>query len=420
MPDAQSTKRNESAKKRNYRPLVSSKALQKTMGRYYAITNYHRYWGKPLRRPLAWVTSGAPVELLRAFKIHSAYPEQYAAIYSARQATVSLCEVAETAGYSQDLCSYARSNIGGVLRPDLAPLGGMPKPDLLVACNNICGTVLKWYEVLARHFNVPLLVLDTPFLTGELTPQAKEYVLEQLNAMAVDLEKITGRKLNQQSLAEQMRRSAEITSLWKETRQYCQASPSPLNAPDLFIHMAPIVVLRGSQEGIDYYRKLEAEVKERVKLGQGAVNNERIRLVWDNIAIWPQLFSFYKLFAEKGACFVTDTYSGGWAADHAPGTPMESLAATYTEVFLNRSPEYRANQLINLIRDYKAHGFVMHSNRSCKPYSLVQEVIRRKVMRETGVPGLMIEADMADPRAYAEEPVRNRVQAFLETFDELT
>lgn len=67
-----------------------------------------------------------------------------------------------------------------VLRPDLAPMGGMPKPNLLVACNNICGTVLKWYESLARHFDVPLLVLDTPFLTDELTSQAKEYVLDQL------------------------------------------------------------------------------------------------------------------------------------------------------------------------------------------------------------------------------------------------
>jgi hypothetical protein len=36
-------------------------------------------------------------------------------------------------------------------------------------------------------------------------------------------------------------------------------------------------------------------------------------------------------------------------------------------------------------------------------------------MQETGVPGLVVEADMADPRSYAEEPVRNRVQAFLET-----
>lgn len=402
---------------RHYRPLQSTKTLKKTMRRYYALTNYHRFWGKPLHRPIAWVTSGAPVELLRAFKIHPAYPEQYAAIYSTHKATAELCQVAEAAGYSQDLCSYARSNIGGVLRPDLAPLGGMPKPDLLVACNNICGTVLKWYEVLARHFNVPLLVLDTPYLPGELTPQAKDYVLEQLKAITVELEKITGRPLDEKALEKQMQLSRETTSLWKETRQYGQAHPSPLNAPDLFIQMAPIVVLRGTKTGVKYYRQLKAEVKQRVDQAQGAIAKERIRLVWDNIAIWPKLFGFFKMFSEKGACFVTDTYSGGWAIEHAPGTVLESLAATYTEVFLNRSPEFRTKQMIQLIQDYQADGFVMHSNRSCKPYSLVQEVIRRSVMKETGVPGLMIEADMADPRAYAEEPIRNRVQAFLEIFD---
>ncbi len=402
---------------RNYRPLRSTDTLKKTMKRYYILTGYHRYWGKPLGRKIAWVTSGAPVEILRAFKIHPAYPEQYAAIYSTNKATAQLCQVAEAAGYSQDLCSYARSNIGGVLRPDLAPLGGMPKPDLLVACNNICGTVLKWYEVLARHFKVPLLVLDTPYLTGEMRSQARNYVLEQLKAMVVELEKITGRTLDEKELEKQMEFSRETTGLWKEARQACQSRPSPLNAPDLFIHMAPIVVMRGTKGGRDYYRLFRDEVKERKALAQGAVENERIRLVWDNIAIWPKVFSFNKMFTERGACFVTDTYSGGWAMEQAPGTPLESLAATYTEVFLNRSPEFRTKQLVQLIGDYQADGFVMHSNRSCKPYSLVQEVIRRRVMMETGVPGLMIEADMADPRAYAEEPIRNRVQAFLETFD---
>lgn len=406
------------ARLKSYRPLQSTAALKKTMKRYYALTTYHRYWGRPFRRPLAWVTSGAPVELLRAFKIHPAYPEQFAALYSTHKVTVALCEVAEAAGYSQDLCSYARSNIGGVLRPDLAPFGGMPKPDLLVACNNICGTVLKWYEVLARHFNIPLLVLDTPFLPGEMTPQAKAYVLEQLQKMISELEKITGRRFNEDDLAKQMALSREVTSLWKETREYCRSIPSPLNAPDLFIHMAPIVVLRGTQSGIDYYRLLKTEVAERAAQGQGALENERFRLVWDNIAIWPQIFGFYKLFSERGACFVTDTYTGGWAMDLAEGPPLEILTATYTQIFLNRSAEYRTKQLIDLIKEYNAHGFVMHSNRSCKPYSLVQEVIRRQVMRETGVPGLMIEADMADPRAYAKEPVRNRVQAFLETLEQ--
>jgi len=40
----------------------------------------------------------------------------------------------------------------------------IPKPDLLLCCTNICQTVLYWYRVLAHHFKVPLIVIDTPFL----------------------------------------------------------------------------------------------------------------------------------------------------------------------------------------------------------------------------------------------------------------
>ncbi|GBF33148.1 benzoyl-CoA reductase subunit BadE [Desulfocucumis palustris] len=402
------------SQKRSYRPLDSTRDLKRTITRYYTLTRFHRYWGRPLGRPLAWVTSGAPVELLRAFKIHPVYPEQYGAICSTGKVTAELCQAAEALGYSQDLCTYATSSIGSLTRTDIAPMKGLPRPDLLVACNNICGTVLKWYEALARHFRVPLLVLDTPYLPGEITPQAREYVVEQFKDMTSSLEKITGRRFNEGELRRVMGLSDEVTTLWREIREYCRAKPSPLNGTDLFIHMAPIVVLRGTQQGVDYYRKLKREVGQRVREGKAALENEKIRLVWDNIAIWPKLFGFFKMFTERGACFVTDTYTGGWAMEIRDGDPLESLAATYTEVFLNRSPDFRARQLIQFIRDYSADGFVMHSNRSCKPYSLVQEVIRRKVMRETGVPGLVVEADMADPRAYAEEPIRNRVQAYLE------
>lgn len=400
---------------RRYLPLASTQDLQKTMTRYYALTRYHRFWGKPLRRPLAWITSGAPVELLLSFNIHPVYPENYGAICGTRRASARLCQVAEAAGYSQDLCAYARSHIGSILRPDLAPMGGLPKPDLLLCCNNICGTVLKWFETLARILNVPLLILDTPFLPNQLTNPGKTYVYEQLKDMVKSLEKITGRKFNRQKLAQQYIYTDEAIKLWKEIREFCKVKPSPLNVSDLFIHMAPIVTLRGTKQAVDYYRKLRDEVSQRVQQCQAAVKGEKIRLIWDNIAIWHQIFGFFKIFSERGACFVTDTYSGNWAMEPSPGDPLESMATSYTEIFLNRSPEFRAQKMIKLIHDYSADGFVMHSNRSCKPYSLVQEVIRRQVMQETGVPGLIIEADMVDQRVYAEEPIRNRVQAFLET-----
>jgi len=405
------------AEERRYLPLQSTRSLGRTIQRYYLFTRYQHLWGRPLKRPLAWITSGAPVEILRALGIHPVYPENYGAICGSRRVAPELCRVAEAAGYSQDLCSYARAGIGAILRPDLAPMGGLPRPDLLVACNNICGTVLKWYEVLARRFDIPLFIIDTPFVGGELEPHAVSYVQDQLRELIAGLERPTGRRLELTKLQRRLDLSNEAVRLWGEIRGLCRTRPSPLNTPDLFIHMAPIVVLRGTAQAVAHYRRLYDEVRERVRTGQAAVPGERFRLLWDNIAIWYQLFRFYHQFSEHGACFVTDTYTGGWAAELAPGDPLESLARTYTAIFLNRSVAFRVRQMVDLIHDYEVDGFVMHANRSCKPYSLVQEEIRHRVMNETGVPGLMVEADMADSRVYAAEQVRNRVQVFLEALE---
>jgi len=349
--------------------------------------------------------------------IDCVYPENFGAICGARRVAPDLCRAAEAAGYSQDLCSYARSDIGAALRPDLAPMGGLPRPDLLVTCNNICGTVLKWYEVLARRWNVPLFMIDTPFVAGELEEHAVSYVLAQLRDMIAALERLTGRRLRAAQLHRRIALSNETVRLWGEIRDLCRARPSPLNIPDLFVHMAPIVVLRGTTAAVTHYRKLRHEVMERVRTATAAVPGEKYRLLWDNIAIWYHLHRFFRQFSERGAVFVTDTYTGGWSVAVDAGEPLSSLARTYTAIFLNRGVAFRARQMIDLIRDFAVDGFVMHANRSCKPYSLVQEEIRRRVMAATGVPGLMVEADMTDARAYDQERVHGQVQAFLETLE---
>jgi benzoyl-CoA reductase/2-hydroxyglutaryl-CoA dehydratase subunit BcrC/BadD/HgdB len=60
---------------------------------------------------------------------------------------------------------------------------------------------------------------------------------------------------------------------------------------------------------------------------------------------------------------------------------------------------------------------VFHSNRSCKPYSLGQYELLELVGQRTGVPGLILEADMCDTRLYADEPIKNRIQAFLDLLE---
>lgn len=398
-----------------YNRLQTSKELEKLMKNYYFRQKIQPAVKALTRRKLAWITSGAPVELLRAFDIDIVYPENYGALCGARRAASALSRVAEERGYSMDLCSYARSNIGSVLQPDLAPLKGLPRPDLLVVCNNICGTVLKWYEVLARHFQIPLFILDTPFVAEELTPHALSYVETQLRRLAEELEKLTGVAFREEKLQKILSYSNETVSLWGRIRAMGQHRPSPINAPDLFTSMAPIVVLRGTPKPVTYYRNLLDELETRVQNGQGALKEEKYRLLWDNIAIWHRLFRFYGTFAAAGACFVVDTYTGGWSMEINEQDPFRGMAKAYAGIFLNQSLEYRVKQMTDLIRDYQVDGFVMHSNRSCKSYSLVQEEIRRRVMDATGVRGLVIESDMADDRVHADEPVNNRIQAFLES-----
>ncbi len=411
------------ASKRRYLPLKATPRLAGLMSRHYLAARLHRYWGRLARRPLAWVTSGAPVELLRAMGIFPVYPENYAALCATRRLSEPLCRASEAAGYDPDLCSYARCHLGSLLRPDRALMGGLPRPDLLVACNNICGTVLKWYQALARELNVPLFFLDTPFLPGRLEEHAVAYIKTQLLAMIDSLERLTGRSFNPLDLRRRLELSWEAVALWREIRYLCRSRPSPLNAPDLFVHMAPIVTLRGTHSAVGHYRSLRDEVRERVALGQAAIEGERHRLLWDNIALWHRLYGFYHLFSDHGACFVVDTYTGAWSLemkgvdprDDSRSEPLEILARTYAGVFLNQSLEVRAREMTGLIRDFGCDGFVMHSNRSCKPYSAVQEEIRRLVSSKTGRPGLIIESDMADPRHYAEESVRNRIQTFMES-----
>ena len=66
---------------------------------------------------------------------------------------------------------------------------------------------------------------------------------------------------------------------------------------------------------------------------------------------------------------------------------------------------------------FAVDGMVFHSNRSCKPYSLGQYELLEQVSQHTGVPGLILEADMCDTRLYADEPVKNRIQAFLDLLE---
>jgi benzoyl-CoA reductase/2-hydroxyglutaryl-CoA dehydratase subunit BcrC/BadD/HgdB len=178
--------------------------------------------------------------------------------------------------------------------------------------------------------------------------------------------------------------------------------------------MAPVVTIRGSRSAVFFYKALKRELVLRVERGIGAVRSERFRLLWDNIAIWYDIYSFFNRFAEEGVSFPVDTYTSIWSGEQLDEYPPRSIARAYSDIYLNRGMTSKVDLMTRMIQRFDLDGFVLHSNRSCKPYSLGQQVIRKELADRTGKPGLIIEADMADERYYDRKRVSEQIATFME------
>ena len=94
------------------------------------------------------------------------------------------------------------------------------------------------------------------------------------------------------------------------------------------------------------------------------------------------------------------------------------MAECYTRIYLNIGVDEMARQVMEMVDKYDVDGIVMHSNRSCKPYSLGQYDIQRIVQAKKGIPTVMIEADMVDERSFSEGQIETRIEAFIELLKE--
>ena len=370
-----------------------------------------------LRHKVAWVTSGAPVEIFKALDYYVLYPENHAAICGTARVAVDLSTHAENAGYSRDICSYARTDFGTLLSGE-TPVGRLPKPDILVACTNICQTVLFWYRVLAQHFNVPLILIDTPFVYyEEATPHALDYVKRQLEEAIQVAETVAGKSLEERKLRETARLSKMAGELWLEIMERNVYHPAPISVIDQFIQMAPIVEMRGDAVTVDFYAAMLKEVDRRIERGIGAVKNEQKRLLWDNLPVWYRLRYLAEFLGAHGVALVASTYTNAWgelAPWIDPEGGLDAMARAYTYPILNRSTRYKLETMRDMIEKYDLDGVILHSDRSCKPYSMGQMDQRDRLLKAYDTPALLLEADHNDSRSYSEEQAANRLAAFME------
>ncbi len=377
----------------------------------------------------AWMLiSGNPVELIRSFGLLPVYPEVNALQLGVRKQALPFILKAEERGYSIDNCAYVKADIGLYFNGLRAPFATIPEPALIL-CNYVgCGVYLQWFEHLAEYTNAPIFNLDIPTVrdtTGSNRLEDLRYVTGQLEELIALAEMISGKRFDEEYLRRILRLSRETGELWSDIKAMTRHKPSPFDAFfDAVTLMGPLYCLRGTGECLDFFRAAREEMAERVRAGIGPLEKERFRVVIEGPPPWPFLRTFRELFSKWGAVAVASTYStvgGLWefGFHHDPGRPLESIAEHMLEYNLtNRSFLQRYAQIRRYIEEWNADALIIHSVKSCRLFSAGQGDMREYFSKELGVPTLLIESDLEDPRYFSEAQMRNRIDAFFESLEQ--
>ena len=371
-------------------------------------------------RMVASCSGLAPVEIARALGITPFFPENHAAVIAATHQSVHYLSHASSAGFSQFSSSAMRADIGAILA-ETTPLTAVhglphpPRPDVVLYSTNTGNEFVRWFEYLSTHYGVPVLGLHPPPALDQLDRTDLDAAVHQLLRLTGQLERTTGRVLDMDRLDEVVGYAADAARLWENILELACAVPAPITFFDTLVHMAPMVLMRGTPEAVAYYRLLRDEVEDRVVQGIGAVPGETQRYYWDGPPIWYALRPLAQLFADRGIAVTASTYCANFTLPGLnPDDPIESLAHTYTAVFNNRSGNFQSGYLAEQFMKYSVDAAVYHDCRTAPDARHVRTGLASHVERLTAVPGLVIEADSHDERLLSLDRLQGQLAEFLE------
>jgi len=379
---------------------------------------------------------GNAVEILRAFDFELVFPEINSLQTGVRKASEEYIRLSEDYGMSPDVCSYVKADVGLILKENEHPAGRIPKASLAVA-SNMCGTFIKWAEIWERWLKTPTFVLDLPgqraagwqVRPGDAQHAADaRWVEAQFQELIVQCERITGKRFDMDKLAEVEARVNKMVDHWNNVMALNRQCPAPFNAMlDGLTYIGIMNVHRGTEEGVEFMRRLEEHLKAKVGRGEGRVAEERFRLLFSGTPCYVSMRRLVELFETWGGVFAYSDYltfaAGGMDATelrYDTSRPLESLAeVTALAAQRGLSNQFFAHErLAQQIKDYEVDGVVFHGIKSCRFVSSGMADTREYINKRLDVPTLYIESDLIDPRYWSDAQIKNRVDAFFEALQQ--
>ncbi len=317
-------------------------------------------------------------------------------------------------GLAPEICSPHRGVAG------MFALQEIPKPDVILWSNLICDNTAKSGELLMELTGSPGYFLDNPF---QDSPGELDYLIGELKEMVTFLEEVSGKKMNWEKLSEIIERTNKEIDLYREINELRKAVPSPMNISGYLELISADYLFPGQVQAIEYLTKLRDELKSSILNKEGAVTNERFRLM--NLFIPPLhlLGSLVNIFDEQGAVSVAEPMFTRWSDGKLdPSKPLRSVAQ---KSFL--IPERRSMygplkgpaipDIVESAEQYQVDGAIYWAFMGCRHTCAAIKVIK-EALNEIDVPMLTIDCDIIDPTVNSEDEVREQLMQFFEMLED--
>jgi len=381
--------------------------------------------------------------IFKAMDLQVVYPENYGAVIAASGLADRYLEISDSEGFPTHLCGYARVNFGYTYRmmqdckglpPPEAPMGGMPKPVLLLSSAHICDARVKWFEALGDYMDTPVWMMETPtpgveeFFIEGAQERAVQFIKKELTEFIAFLEKLLGRQMNWDQYDEVVTDTVELCRVAHETFELRKSTPCPMHSRDFWSLMPSYFLLLGDlKESIRLFKDLHREMAQRIAENIGAVKPEKFRLAFSEIPPWHSL-EFFDRLAERGWNFVVETW--GY---HPPlpvdgllqiNDPLERHARFHLQFLTARYAAARKDgehfgylgyPYLAYVRDFKCDGVLLHPIVTCRSTSVHLPYVGNLLLNKASVPSLSMEGDIVDLRLFNPTEALVKAEAFEET-----
>ena len=371
------------------------------------------YNTKEKGEPLAWVNFAMFSELFWAMDIVPVCVEIVNGVNAPNPDTLRYIDLAEE-HIGDYVCASNKLHLGMVLSGDL------PVPDILIHPSKPCDSNIAEYAIMSEYFEFPYFCIDMPYFNNE---RGTNYVLEELRKLVTFLEEVTNRKLDYNKLKHVMEYSNAAHEYILKLSKVREAVPSPHSSLDSLSEYPLVLTLAGTPQLVDFFKNRYEVEKAKVERKEGYLgkDQEKIRMAWIYGAPAFDLGLFFRLEQEYGAIAVanmnnnfimkpiedissTDAILRGLAQKMLL-MPMTRECGGPWEQYLDAS--------IDLCRRSQADCAIFAGHVACKGNWAIIKLVKDKITEELGIPVMVIELDLFDPRVLSSEALMNRFDDFF-------